>query len=149
LPCAAAAADFIIPLSPNHHVTDTAGVLNEGTRNWVESDLQWYEATTGHQVIAWIGQTTGGVPQETWTGETAEKWKIGRRGHDDGALFVFMRDRNVRIEVGYGLESALTDADADVPERCRCAGAAGADFAADFAAQRISGNRRFHVAPRF
>ena len=49
---------------------------------------------------------------ETWTGETADQWKIGRRGHDDGAvLFIFMQDRKVRIEVGYGLESTLTDAD--------------------------------------
>jgi hypothetical protein len=91
-----AAADFKVPPAPNHHVTDTAGVLNDGTRDWVENDLQSYEAATGHQVIVWIGQTTGGVPLETWTGETAGKWKIGRRGHDDGAvLFVFMRDRIV------------------------------------------------------
>ena len=49
---------------------------------------------------------------ETWTGETADHWKIGRRGHDDGAvLFIFMQDHKVRIEVGYGLESSLTDAD--------------------------------------
>jgi len=113
LPCAVAAGDLKIPPTPEHHVTDTAGVLDDGTCEWVESDLQSYEATTGHQVVVWIGQTTGSVPLETWTGETADKWKIGRRGRDDGAvLFVFMRDRKVRIEVGYGLEGALTDADA-------------------------------------
>ena len=61
----------------------------------------------------WIGQSTGDVPLETWTGQTADRWKIGRHGHDDGAvLFLFMQDHKVRIEVGYGLESALPDADA-------------------------------------
>jgi uncharacterized membrane protein YgcG len=49
LPCAA--ADFKTPPTPKHHVTDTAGVLSDGTRDWVESDLHSYEAATGHQVI--------------------------------------------------------------------------------------------------
>ena len=63
-------------------------------------------------MIVWIGQTTGDVPLETWTGETADHWKIGHRGRDDGAvLFLFIADHKIRIEVGYGLESALTDAD--------------------------------------
>ena len=63
-------------------------------------------------MIVWIAQSTGDVPLETWTGETAAKWKVGRHGHDDGAvLFLFMHDHKIRIEVGYGLESALTDAD--------------------------------------
>ncbi len=107
-------ADFKIPPTPDHRVTDPAGVLSGGTRASIESELQAYETATGHQILVWIGQTTGDVPLETWTGETADHWKIGRRGHDDGAvLFVFMRDHKARIEVGYGLESALTDADAN------------------------------------
>lgn len=108
----AAGADFKIPPTPDHHVTDSAGVLYDSTQSWLENDLQAYEQETGHQIVVWIGKSTGDVPLETWTGETADHWKIGRKGHDDGAvLFVFMRDRKVRIEVGYGLESALTDAD--------------------------------------
>jgi uncharacterized protein len=63
-------------------------------------------------VIVWIGDTTGDVPLETFTTETAHEWKVGRKGHDDGAiLFLFMTDHKIRIEVGYGLESSLTDAD--------------------------------------
>jgi len=103
---------FKIPPTPDHYVTDTAGALSSSTRGSLENQLQAYERETGHQIVVWIGQTTGDVPLETWTGEAADHWKIGRRGHDDGALlFVFMRDRKVRLEVGYGLESALTDAD--------------------------------------
>ncbi len=106
-------ADFKVPPTPTHHVTDTAGALSSATSASLESELAAYEKATGHQVIVWIGDTTGDVPLETWTGDSAQRWKIGRRGHDDGAiLFLFMKDHRVRIEVGYGLESSLTDADA-------------------------------------
>jgi uncharacterized protein len=107
----AVADDFTIPPTPGHFVTDTAGVLSSATRASLENELQSYERATGHQVIVWIGETTGDVPLETWTGDTAHKWRVGRKGHDDGAiLFLFMQDHRIRIEVGYGLESSLTDA---------------------------------------
>ena len=113
LPGAVPAQGFKVPPTPDHYVTDNAGALSSDTRSSVENKLQAYERATGHQVIVWIGQTTGDVPLETWTGETAQHWRIGRKGMDDGAvLFLFMQDHKVRIEVGYGLESSLTDADA-------------------------------------
>jgi uncharacterized protein len=109
----AAGVGFTIPPTPDHFVTDNAGALSESTRSQLENELQAYERATGHQIIVYIGQTTGGVPLETWTGEAADHWKVGRKGRDDGAvLFLFMRDHRIRIEVGYGLESKLTDADA-------------------------------------
>jgi uncharacterized protein len=109
----ALADDFKVPPTPDHHITDNAGALSSGARAALENELAAYETATGHQIVVWIGQTTGGVPLETWTSETANRWKIGRRGHDDGAvLFLFTQDHKVRIEVGYGLESALPDADA-------------------------------------
>lgn len=107
------AASFTIPPTPDHYVTDNAGALSQSARVSIENELQAYEKATGHQIIVYIDRTTGEVPLETWTGDTAHAWKIGRRGHDDGAiLFLFMRDHRIRIEVGYGLESKLTDADA-------------------------------------
>jgi uncharacterized protein len=133
LPLIAAAADFTIPPVPDHYVTDNAAALSDATRASLESRLRAYEAATKHQIIVWIGQTTGDVPLETWTGETADRWKIGRKKYDDGAvLFVFMADRKVRIEVGYGLESKLTDADSfriiqnDILPRMRAGDADGA-----------------------
>lgn len=109
----ALAADFTTPPTPDHYVTDESGALSSAARTSLENQLHAYETATGHQVIVWIGKTTGDVPLETWTTQTADRWKIGRHGHDDGAvLFVFMDDRKVRIEVGYGLEGALTDAQA-------------------------------------
>ncbi|MFY9737712.1 MAG: TPM domain-containing protein [Candidatus Cybelea sp.] len=111
-PAVAAGAGFTIPPTPARYVTDNANALTENTRASLENELHAYESATGHQIVVWIGQTTGDVPLETWTGETADHWKIGRHGKDDGAvLFLFMQDHKARIEVGYGLESALTDAD--------------------------------------
>lgn len=108
----AIAQGFAIPPAPSQYVTDHASALSAATRASLESELHAYESATGHQVIVWIGETTGAVPLETWTGQTADHWKIGRRKYDDGAvLFIFMQDHKVRIEVGYGLEGALTDAD--------------------------------------
>jgi len=112
LPRLALGQAFNAPPKPDHYVTDNANALSSTTRSSVENELHAYEQSTGHQVIVWIGDTTGDVPLEQFTGDTARAWKVGRKGHDDGAiLFLFMKDHKVRIEVGYGLEGSLTDAD--------------------------------------
>jgi uncharacterized protein len=95
-------------------VVDAAGALGASTRAALESKLEAFEAATGHHVVVYIGQTTGNVPLETWTAQTAQTWRVGQKGKDDGAvLFAFMKDHKVRIEVGYGLEGTLTDANAN------------------------------------
>ncbi|HZZ66158.1 MAG TPA: TPM domain-containing protein [Candidatus Baltobacteraceae bacterium] len=107
------AAAVQIPARPATYVTDTAGALSAPARAKIDDELRTYEAATKHHVIVWIGETTGDTPLEDWTIHAAEQWKIGRPGIDDGViLFLFMRDHHIRIEVGYGLESALTDAQA-------------------------------------
>ena len=107
------AAAIAIPSRPSDYVTDNAGALSVPAAQRIRDELRTYELTTQHHVIVWIGETTGDTPLEDWTIHAAEQWKVGRKGVDDGAiLFLFMRDHKVRIEVGYGLESALTDADA-------------------------------------
>jgi uncharacterized protein len=109
----AIAADFQVPPRPTTEVVDAAGALSASTRGALETQLESFEAKTGHHVVVYVGQTTGNVPLETWTAETAQTWRVGQKGKDDGAvLFLFMKDRKVRIEVGYGLESTLTDANA-------------------------------------
>lgn len=110
--CVPALADQVpIPRSPTQWVTDNVGVLSAATRDSLNQRLGNYERTTGHQVVVWIGASTGDAPLEDWTIRAFTAWKVGRKGLDDGAaLFLFTQDRKVRIEVGYGLESQLTDA---------------------------------------
>jgi uncharacterized protein len=72
--------------------------------------LQAYEQQTGHQVLVYIGQTTGGPPIEDWADRAFQQWKVGRKGIDDGlVLFIMAQDRRLRFEVGYGLEAQVPD----------------------------------------
>ena len=69
-----------------------------------------YEQATGHQLIVYIAPTTGDAPIEDWAVRAFAKWKVGRKGLDDGlALFIMPKDHKMRIEVGYGLEAVVPD----------------------------------------
>jgi uncharacterized protein len=106
-----ALAMLTTPPTPTHYVTDNASALSASTDAAIESELSDFDRKTGNQVIVWIGDTTGDTPLEEWTSQAAEAWKIGHKAKQNGAvLFLFMRDHKIRIEVGYGLESKLTDA---------------------------------------
>jgi uncharacterized protein len=99
------------PPSPRHFVTDGAGFLSSPVQDELEQRLARYERDTGHQVLLWIGQTTGGEPIESWAVRAFAAWRVGRQGLDDGvAVFIMAADRRVRIEVGYGVEDRLPDA---------------------------------------
>ena len=115
---AAQTTDVPIPTAPTTWVTDNAGFISTATRNALDRQLADYNRSTGHQVIVWIGTTTGADSLEDWTIRAFTAWKVGRKGLDDGlALFIFKDDRKVRIEVGYGLEGQVTDAAASRIER--------------------------------
>ena len=105
------AAETPIPPAPTQWVTDTASFMSPQAASALNSKLQEYERATGHQVIVWIGMTTGDAPIDDWAVRAFAQWKIGRKGLDDGlALFIMSQDRRLRIEVGYGLEGEVPDA---------------------------------------
>ncbi len=107
-----------IPPPPGYFITDTAHVISAATQQTVEAELEAFERKTTDQVVVWIGESTGDTPLEDWTIKAAQQWRIGERGVGNGVvLFLFMKDRRVRIEVGSGLESTLTDATAAQIER--------------------------------
>ena len=100
-----------VPPAPTRWVTDSAGLLSTDARTALDTRLETYQKTTGHQVIVWIAPTIGEENLEEWSARVFTTWGIGRKGEDDGlALFVFPNDRAMRIEIGYGLEDKLTDA---------------------------------------
>ncbi len=108
---AAWAAGEAAPPTPTQWVSDNAGLLSPATRDTLNQRLAAYSRETGHQVLVWIGTTTGDTPLEDWTINAFTAWKVGRKGIDDGlVLFLFSQDRKIRIEVGYGLEGVMTDA---------------------------------------
>src|SRR5262249_27236116 len=85
--------------------------MSPGAASALNAQLEEYEHSTGHQLIVYIGQTTGGAPIEDWAVRAFAKWKVGRKGIDDGlVLFIMSADRKLRFEVGYGLEPVVPDA---------------------------------------
>ena len=105
------AAPRVIPPAPARWVTDEAGVLSPGAASEIDAKLEAFEKRQGSQVLLAIFRK---LPEdealEDYTHAVAEAWKVGRAKQDDGVvLFVFVDDRAMRLEVGYGLEGALTD----------------------------------------
>ena len=105
------AAETPIPPPPTRWITDTANFMSPGAAGSLDSKLEAYERSSGHQLIVYIGQTTGDAPIDDWAVRAFERWKVGRKGIDDGlVLFIMAADRKLRIEVGYGLEGQVPDA---------------------------------------
>src|SRR5437870_560936 len=91
-------------------VVDLTGTLSSGDIAQLTQTLADLERRKGSQIAVLIVPTTDGEAIEQFSLRVAEAWKIGRKKVDDGALLVIAKnDRHLRIEVGYGLEGALTD----------------------------------------
>jgi uncharacterized protein len=77
----------------------------------LESQLAQLERDTGHQVAVLTVPTLDGEDLEGFSMRVAESWKIGKKAFDNGAILVVaVKDRRLRLEVGYGLEGVLPDA---------------------------------------
>jgi uncharacterized protein len=92
-------------------VNDQANLLDDGVESQLEERLRLLEEDTGAQVAVLTIPSLEGDPLEDFSMRVVETWKLGRADADDGVLILIARDeRRMRIEVGYGLEGVLTDA---------------------------------------
>ena len=92
-------------------VIDLTGTLSGEAVTRIEAKLAALEARKGSQIAVLIVPSTQPEEIEQFGIRVEDAWKLGRKGVDDGAyLIVAKNDRRVRIEVGYGLEGALSDA---------------------------------------
>jgi uncharacterized protein len=101
------------PPAPTNFFTDTAGVVPADAAARIEERLREFEKASSNQVLVVVADRipAGYASLEEYTNRTAQAWRVGDKSRDNGAvLFVFVGDRKVRIEVGYGLEGALPDA---------------------------------------
>lgn len=95
-------------------VTDTAGLLTAGERSSIEQKLNSLRERTGAQIAVLTVKTTGSRDIESYAEKVFNQWRLGRISIDDGILLlVAADDRAMRIEVGYGLEGAVSDAAAN------------------------------------
>jgi len=93
------------------HVVDVAHVLPATTVDSLTARLKAHEDTTGNQVAVLVLFSLEGEPLEVLSHRVSTTWKLGQKGADNGVLLlVAMKERKIRLEVGYGLEGALTDA---------------------------------------
>jgi uncharacterized protein len=103
------AADVAVPQLTGR-VVDQTGTLSSSDIAALSQKLRDFETRKGSQVAVLIVPTTQPETIEQFSIRVAEAWKIGRKKIDDGAILVVAKnDRHLRIEVGYGLEGALTD----------------------------------------
>ena len=111
-------------------VTDAAAMLQPDQRASLESMLADYEKAKGTQIAVLTVKSTAPEAIEQYGIRVADAWKIGRKGTADGVILIVAEDnpkdlRRLRIEVGKGLEGAITDAqskrilDEDVAPRFR------------------------------
>ncbi len=106
---ALAAAIDVPPL--RGRVNDYAGVMSQDQVRSLESRLAQFEQGTGHQVAVLTIPTLDGEDIEGFGIRVAENWKLGKKGFDNGVILVVaIKDRRIRLEVGYGLEGVLPDA---------------------------------------
>lgn len=111
--CAFAQIEKIIPSKPNppRLVNDYTRTLTEEQRQYLENKLVAYDDTTSNQVAIVIIPTLDGNSLEDAGLKILRDWGIGgQAGSDNGILILIVKnDRKVRIEVGYGLEGAVSD----------------------------------------
>src|SRR5580704_8621244 len=104
-----AAAQTFPPLTGR--VVDEAGVLDPPVRAAIDSDLADLETRTTDQLVVVTVRSLQGLTIEDYGVRLGRQWGIGQKDKNNGALLIVApKDRKVRIEVGYGLEGVLTDA---------------------------------------
>jgi len=99
------------PDIPTSFVNDFAGMLVAEQRQSLETKIKSFEKDTGNELSVVTVSNLGGDTIENFAVKLFEDWGIGKNKKDNGVLLLISRDdRQFRIEVGYGLEGALTDA---------------------------------------
>jgi len=95
----------------SHRVTDLTATLSDQQATALENKLAAFEAKKGSQIAVLIVPSTQPEDIAQFGMRVAEAWKIGRKNVDDGVILIIAKeDRQLRLEVGYGLEGAIPDA---------------------------------------
>src|SRR5438876_9803066 len=103
----------IIPPKPAGYFNDYVGVVSKEAALHFNEQLAQFERETSNQVVvAVFPKMQSDSSIEDYTQRVAESWRVGQKDKRNGiVLFVFVEDRKMIVQVGYGLEGALPDAD--------------------------------------
>jgi len=102
----------VIPSAPTRYFNDYARVTSGATAERLNRTLEDFERQSSDQIlVAVFPKMQSDSSVEDYTVRVARAWKAGQQGKNNGAvLFVFVQDRKMFLQVGYGLEGALPDA---------------------------------------
>ncbi len=107
------AGAYYNPGTPTGFVNDYAGVLSTDQKQLLENKLGEFEKQSSHEITVIIIKDLQGDTIENFAENLFQEWGVGKKGSDNGVMILIAKDdRKMRIEVGYGLEGALTDAQA-------------------------------------
>src|SRR5207244_236924 len=110
----------VIPPKPDRYFNDYASVVSKEAAQRFNEQLAQFERETSDQVVvAVFPKMQSDSDIADYTQRVAQAWGVGQKERRNGvALFVFVQDRKMFIQVGYGLEGALPDATAfDITDR--------------------------------
>jgi uncharacterized protein len=103
------ALDYPPPLK--QRVNDYAGILSAQEKEELELMLSRHETDTSNQIVVAIFPSLEQESLEDFVNRLFERWGIGQKVNNNGVLLaIFLKEKKIRIEVGYGLEGRLTDA---------------------------------------
>ncbi len=107
--CTTASFAFEVPAYQGP-VTDEANLLSRSAESQLEGRIIAYRDSSGHEIAVLIVRDLDGMPIEDAAHNVFKKWGVGREKEDDGVLLIIaIEERQMRLEVGYGIESDLTD----------------------------------------
>jgi uncharacterized protein len=99
-----------LPPPPAAYFNDYAGLVPVADAQRLDAKLRQFAEQTSTQVVVAVFPSLPSASLEDFTVRTAQSWRVGRKDWDNGAVFfVFVNDRKMRVETGYGLEGALPD----------------------------------------
>lgn len=91
-------------------VVDAANVVSPGVESAMNAELQTFRDSGGPQIAVAVVDSTGNASIEDYTIDLANQWGVGDKAKDDGVvILIAVTDRELRIEVGSGVEGDLTD----------------------------------------
>jgi uncharacterized protein len=106
----AQSSDVSYPVASGY-VVDQSGIIDSAARSRIEGWIHELKQKTATEVAVVTVDSTGPLSIEEYAVNLFQRFGIGQKGKDNGVLLlVAYKDRHMRIEVGYGLEGAITDA---------------------------------------
>ena len=103
------AQNIIAKPSPATLVTDVAGVLTPEQKQALENKLVAIDDSSSNQIAVVILPSLDGYPKEEYATKLFRDWGIGGKKNNGILLLIAINDREIKIEVGYGLEGAIPD----------------------------------------